>query len=525
MIDKISVKPDTIFLEDLIVEIARGKYKIPEFQRNFVWGKPQIIALFDSISKGYPIGSLLFWNTDQKYKTNDKIGPYYVYAKCNEIRYVLDGFQRMSTLYGVLMDPSKFEKDNNNLKNFSIFFDLQNKNFSYIKSKKDGNVLFPQLYEIYDNRLLFDFCRLLDQQEHIDRLDKIEYIESARNLHDILHKYKIPLVEITGGSIKSAVEIFSRVNSKGTDISEDYMISALNYNLQTEFLLSNSITKFLDKLSIYNFKKLKRDTVLNCISNSLDSEKIYFDLSLENIHSQEKDLEELTKSTYPLIEKTVNFLYKKLFVIEIGLLPYPSQLIFICQYFNSNPEPTHEQYEDLKRWFWFTTYSNYFTIYSISQQRSAYKKFSDFAKGENNDGIYRVDPNISFYTAKYPDKLNFTSVRTKALQLFYLRNSVDTVKEGDERKEFYIFRDKGKNPANMIIRLSSDVESEENRNTKSVDEFIRDSSIDILERHFISEEIRHYFFKKNMEAFINNRQQYIQSKEQEFIKSLGISVL
>ncbi|MFO5474001.1 MAG: DUF262 domain-containing protein, partial [Dolichospermum sp.] len=61
MNDKISVKPDTIYLEDLLEEIANGGYQIPVFQREFVWKTSQILELFDSILKGYPIGSLLFW--------------------------------------------------------------------------------------------------------------------------------------------------------------------------------------------------------------------------------------------------------------------------------------------------------------------------------------------------------------------------------------------------------------------------------------------------------------------------------
>ncbi|HZH38994.1 MAG TPA: DUF262 domain-containing protein, partial [Bacillales bacterium] len=77
MIDKISVKPDTIYLGELLDDIAAGKYKIPVFQRDFVWKQSQMIDLFDSILKGYPIGSLLFWKI-KGYKTKDEIGPYII---------------------------------------------------------------------------------------------------------------------------------------------------------------------------------------------------------------------------------------------------------------------------------------------------------------------------------------------------------------------------------------------------------------------------------------------------------------
>ena len=267
MNDKINVKPDTIYLEDLLVDIANGEYKIPIFQREFVWEYSQMIELFDSLLKGYPIGSLLFWKT-KGYKTKDEIGPYIIEEKDSDFRYILDGFQRISTLFGVLMNPKKFYPEENIIgsksNKFLIYFDIRENNFSRIRNKRDNKVFSIPLYEIYDNRELFNVIRELDGEKLAEH-DKNKYIENARNLHDILHKYKIPFVEIKGGDIKSAVEIFSRINSTGTEISEDSMLSARSYNANTGFLLSQSITEFLNKLNIYNFDNLKRDTVLDCI--------------------------------------------------------------------------------------------------------------------------------------------------------------------------------------------------------------------------------------------------------------------
>src|SRR5687768_13988605 len=97
----LSVKPDKIRLLNLLEEVAAGKINIPVFQREFVWKKDQMKNLFDSISKGYPMGSLLFWRPDKEYKTLNKIGPYnIVNPKSNY--YVLDGYQRITTLFGIL---------------------------------------------------------------------------------------------------------------------------------------------------------------------------------------------------------------------------------------------------------------------------------------------------------------------------------------------------------------------------------------------------------------------------------------
>jgi hypothetical protein len=518
MNEKISVKPDTVFLEDLLNDIANGEYKIPIFQREFVWKTSQMIELFDSILKGYPIGSLLFWNT-KGYKTKDEIGPYIIKKENSDVRYVLDGFQRISTLFGVLMNPKEYKEVNSNeLKNFLIYFDVKENSFSYIRNQKQKNVFLVPLYEIYDNRELFNFLRELDKED-ITAIKKNEYIDNARNLHSILHKYKLPYVEIKGGDIKSAVEIFSRINSTGTDISEDFMLSALSYNLETEFLLSESITEFLNSLNIYNFENLKRDTILDCISNA--NEKIYFDVKMEDL-VKKTDLNSFVNNTYIHIKKAVEFLYKKIFIVDIRLLPYPSQLIFISEYFRLNPEPTSEEFKALENWFWFTTYSNYFTLYSLSQQRSAYEIFCEFAKGKHPDGIYKVNSDMTFNTAKYPNKLNFAGVRPKALQLFYLKSIIesDEVQYREGIKEIFISSKKDRTPANIIFRLSSDFEEDKSR--KQVDNFIETSPSEVLKQHFITQEMVDLYREDKMDDFISKREDYLKLKESEFVNKMGI---
>jgi uncharacterized protein with ParB-like and HNH nuclease domain len=522
--NKINVKPDTIYLEDLLDDIADGKYRIPVFQRDFVWKSSQILELFDSILKGYPIGSLLFWNTKEEYKIRKEIGPYTIKDNDGEnTKYVLDGFQRISTLFGVLTNPHKHEQNNiENLKIFSIFFNVKENNFIVVKNKKDSDIFSIPLYMIYDNRELFNIIRSLDAED-ITETNKEQYIDNARNLHDILHKYKIPFVEIKGGKINDAVEIFSRVNSTGTEISEDFMLSALTYNIDTGFLLSDSITEFLNSLNTYNFEDLKRDTVLNCISNAQGS--IYFDIKIEDLLNKAllPDLGFFVNNAYIHIRKAVEFLYKKIFVLDIRLLPYPTQLIFISEYFRINPNPTIEQINLLENWFWTTTYSNYFTLYSLSQQRSAYHEFCDFAKGNSPDGIYKMSNDIIFTTAKYPEKLNFAGVRQKALQLFYLKTIIANgeIQDKEGIKEIFISTSsrKDKSPANIILRLSS--EFEEFRDKKQINAFIQNSSAEILDRHFITQEMT-YLLDIDVDEFISEREVNLKLKERDFVGKLKI---
>ena len=59
--DQIRLKADAYPLDDLVEQVRDGKVRIPGFQRLFRWSEQDVLKLFDSIAKGYPIGTLLLW--------------------------------------------------------------------------------------------------------------------------------------------------------------------------------------------------------------------------------------------------------------------------------------------------------------------------------------------------------------------------------------------------------------------------------------------------------------------------------
>ena len=92
--------------------IERREYVLPAIQREFVWWPEDIACLFDSLMRGYPIGSFLFWMVRregiEKYKFYDFMLNYHERdnAHCasvgvvtrDEITAVLDGQQRLTAL-------------------------------------------------------------------------------------------------------------------------------------------------------------------------------------------------------------------------------------------------------------------------------------------------------------------------------------------------------------------------------------------------------------------------------------------
>ena len=63
-----------ITIEIAIKNIVNRTYHLPAIQRKFTWSSSQIEVLFDSIMRGYPINTCMFWNVkDELVKRRVKV--------------------------------------------------------------------------------------------------------------------------------------------------------------------------------------------------------------------------------------------------------------------------------------------------------------------------------------------------------------------------------------------------------------------------------------------------------------------
>ena len=96
-----------------IDNIRKQKYVLPSIQREFVWKPEQVEKLFDSLMRGYPINTFLFWKIE---RDNLKDYPLYKFLKdfherdkrhnpkldlspSEDVTAILDGQQRLSSIY------------------------------------------------------------------------------------------------------------------------------------------------------------------------------------------------------------------------------------------------------------------------------------------------------------------------------------------------------------------------------------------------------------------------------------------
>lgn len=524
----LNIEPRVRGMINYLKDIEQGLLQIPSFQRDYVWKKRDILDLFDSIKRGYPIGSIILWKPEIIIGDNfPKIGSYYIPQGQFEY-YILDGFQRLSSLFGCLTNPkSQLERDEKQLINdFNLYYDLDEERFFFpIKRSYPKPYQIP-VYALVETVEFRQFAR--KELGKIADEEKINlYLERADAISKNILEYNIASIEIKNASIEEAVEIFSRVNSKGTEISKDWIVSALTN--KDGFRLGTEIDNLLEELKVYNFNEIKRDVIFSCIQNSFG--KVYFDTKIDDL-ARKSDFVEVTKRTIASIKRGVQFLFEELLVLNSNIIPYNTQLVYVTDFFNQIESPTEEQIKELKRWFWITSYSNYFTIYSLSNQRKAYYQFQKFLKGDTNNSVFNERPEVAFSVFEFPDKIFYGSVRAKSLLLFLLNHSnefnrVDYSQiEGlDVEFLFYDFRDeRGNHFPEMVVPVVR----------KKIDDFpkerdasflLRDYTESFLDKYLLSPEMQQIYYQDpiDKQRIKDLRSKLIFDAEKDFVSKLGLN--
>ena len=542
MKSKSTLKIDTRVrsLRKYLEEFEQGVFQVPSFQRDFVWEVPAIIQLFDSIKNKYPIGSIQFWQPKEEaeiWLSEDvQIGPYKLTNPTQVPKpiYILDGLQRLSSLFGSLVNPERidtkrFELDEELRKEkFRIYYDLDTEEFFALKKnqKKTLNHQVP-LYALINTSDFRKFSReVLEKVE--DKVKLEQYLDRADKLSNTISDYEIASVDILEASVEEAVEIFWRVNAKGQPISKDWIVNALSN--RSDFRLSNEIEDLLGRLKKYNFSEDKRELLINCIFSSFG--KFYYDQdSTKLVKESVNEFIKVTRKTIINIEKAVKFLFERCFVLDSKTLPSQFPLIFITQFYNLIEKPNNSQEDEIEKWFWYTTYSNYFTIYNApSKIRKIFELFRLNLNEDISEIIYNEIDNDSKKLISPKYKLShFGSVRFCANVLYQLKNAnekidVDTCLGFESIK---LIETENTSLGNMIykpILVNDPVLNYDNKKHNSLEFLLLDAFRGKHKELFITDDMRDLYAEGKYSEVISKRESLIIESENEFIQFLNLDL-
>ena len=203
--------------------IEARQFVIPEIQRPFVWKRSQVRDLIDSLYNGYPTGYIITWkNPDVRTKDG---------TTANGKHVLIDGQQRvtalMAAISGIEVLDDDFNKDRIRIA-FNPVAEDSTKRFevqdaSHLKDKR----WIPDISELFKP----DFKQRAFENAYAaanEGIDLDELSETLLKLKGIANR-QIGVIELDHTlDIDEVTEIFIRINSKGTALSQsDFVMSKM----------------------------------------------------------------------------------------------------------------------------------------------------------------------------------------------------------------------------------------------------------------------------------------------------------
>lgn len=261
-------------LAALVHEVERGSIKIPQFQRDFVWERKACAKLLDSILRGYPIGTFIFWRTRERLRAVRNIGhldlkpvPDGDYAE-----QVLDGQQRLTCLYaaarGAVVTRERDGKPRDD--NFAdMFVDLD----AHPDGEADLVVLDPEgaVADGTGDARYARFTDLLNGAFSIFRRLNDARSERYQTFKTALQGYQFPIVMLKEAPLDVATEVFTRINEGGKRLTPFEIMVAKTYlapgaNGKGEFALDREFHALCAKLADVEYETLDANSMLQLIA-------------------------------------------------------------------------------------------------------------------------------------------------------------------------------------------------------------------------------------------------------------------
>ncbi|MEH6412708.1 DUF262 domain-containing protein [Pseudomonas sp. CGJS7] len=242
-------------IDTLLQRIRTSRLALPDFQREFVWKPNEVVELLDSVAKQWPIGSILLLSGPQPFATKEiESGP--SVSPTDLESYILDGQQRITSLYHAIMDVSDFcyyinfeelEQGGDDYIHWERR-DRFNKQYPTTESRAANKIALVR--EVWDSHSFFKWAGCLDDENA--RLDYVALRDS--HIGGLQTKvYKIMAIELQQEiSLEALARIFETLNRTGVRLNAfDLMVAALypsGFKLKEEWesaLNNNPIFSFI----------------------------------------------------------------------------------------------------------------------------------------------------------------------------------------------------------------------------------------------------------------------------------------
>tara|TARA_B110000003_G_scaffold132398_1_gene134418 strand:+ start:674 stop:2941 length:2268 start_codon:yes stop_codon:yes gene_type:complete len=223
-------------LSKLMDDVEMGEIGLPDIQRPFVWKNNKVRDLFDSMYQGYPVGYLLFWETDAE-KGVKQIGTYN-HQKVPHLL-IVDGQQRLTSLFAILKEKSVIRENYDSEKIEIAFKPLEGK----FEVADAGIRRSPEWISNISECFRKDASQYAIVGDYLKKLKKIREDDGKDFNSEEQKKCELAFQKLFGiGSFPFTVlqlsagideeqvaEVFVRINSKGKSLNQaDFILTLMS---------------------------------------------------------------------------------------------------------------------------------------------------------------------------------------------------------------------------------------------------------------------------------------------------------
>lgn len=432
-------KPEKIHLGKLIKEIGKGRFVIPDFQREFDWEPWDVRDLIKSIFSDYYIGTLLLWEGNKETYIKMGCASLYAYKEEGDPEYiVLDGQQRLSALHYAFFQPDiKFRKRKSRIYYFLLVNEFLNENYEEMVFYYQSTKYYDDLVENREKQFqehIFNLGIMQEgsweienwikgyknywekkAEEEVDEELKSKYNLYVKNasvlkesFEDLLDNYQVSYISLSKElELNKVCDIFTHINSKGKPLDTFDLLNSITRK-EGIYLkdMYREASKEIDDISFPGFEmKTQILMVMSILKQNYCSAKYLYYLvpgEIKKIKTGDGKMEEQVLiaskkefiSSWEIAVKSIDKILKSLKnprefgAITSKFLPYPSiipALSAIKTYVkNSDYENKADISRKIKKWYWA---SIFLKRYSSSVETSSAKDFMDLKKWFTNDDL------------------------------------------------------------------------------------------------------------------------------------------
>ncbi len=382
-------------INQIIKDIHSKKYLLPSIQREFVWSQEQIIFLFDSLMRSYPINAFLFWKIPREksadfefyefirdfHRKDNRHNPKANISGSNEVMAVLDGQQRLTSLYvalkGTYADKLPYKRWDNpdayptkrlylNLlsqpgdEDLEYNFEFLTNNEAQRNDESHHWFLVGNILDLTEQNEVNDYLIENGLMSNPDREKGKLANRALFMLHKVIHvNPAISYYLEESDELDKVLNIFIRINSGGTVLSYSDLLLSIATAQWKRRSARDEINDFVDEANqIGQGFNINKDMVLKAALVLCDIDDIRFrvdNFNRNNMHKIEREWDSITKAIKDAMLLLSSFGFSRANITSNNLIVpiayYLKSIGLPNNYANSTNAAVVEDRRRIKRWF------------------------------------------------------------------------------------------------------------------------------------------------------------------------------